>query len=81
MTSTVGRLGTESINLYTGGAAIAAPLPVLLILSLPMAGQRGEYVLLIGSSLNGGTPSVTRLLLLIQQQQLKSRNGCNCYRL
>jgi len=32
----------ESINLYTGGAAIAAPLPVLLILSLPMAGQREE---------------------------------------
>ena len=28
--------------LYTGGAAIAAPLPVLLILSLPMAGQREE---------------------------------------
>ena len=32
----------ESINLYTGGAAIAAPLPVLLILSLPMPGQREE---------------------------------------
>ena len=28
-------------------------------------------MLLIGSSLNGVTPSVTRLLLLIQKQQLK----------
>ena len=39
-------------GLYTGGAAIAAPLPVLLILSLPMAGQREElYSLLKGATL------------------------------
>ena len=40
----------ESINLYTGGAAIAAPLPVLLILSLPMAGQREELYSLKGAT-------------------------------
>ena len=41
----------ESINLYTGGAAIAVPLPVLLILSLPMAGQREELYSLKGATL------------------------------
>ena len=40
----------ESINLYTGGAAIAVPLPVLLILSLPMAGQREELYSLKGAT-------------------------------
>ena len=43
-----------------------------------MAGQRGEYVLLIGSSPNEVTPSVTRLLLLIQQQQLIPRLRIAC---
>ena len=38
-------------NLYTGGAAIAVPLPVLLILSLPMAGQREELYSLKGATL------------------------------
>ena len=37
--------------LYTGGAAIAVPLPVLLILSLPMAGQREELYSLKGATL------------------------------
>ena len=39
------------ICLYTGGAAIAVPLPVLLILSLPMAGQREELYSLKGATL------------------------------
>ena len=82
MTSTVGRLGIESINLYTGGAAIAAPLPVLLILSLLMAGQRGEYVLLLtATSSNGVTPFSYKTIVIDSTITTKSRNGCNCYRL
>ena len=40
-----------TVFLYTGGAAIAVPLPVLLILSLPMAGQREELYSLKGATL------------------------------
>ena len=43
-------LETARKFLYTGGAAIAAPLPVLLILSLPMAGQREELYSLKGAT-------------------------------
>ena len=41
----------KDVSLYTGGAAIAVPLPVLLILSLPMAGQREELYSLKGATL------------------------------
>ena len=44
------RTGHQNCS-YTGGAAIAAPLPVLLILSLPMAGQREELYSLKGATL------------------------------
>ena len=45
-------LGTDGhyLLLYTGGVAIAAPLTVLLIFSLPMAGKREELYSLKGAT-------------------------------
>ena len=59
-------------SLYTGGAAIAAPLPVLLILSLPMAGQREELYSLKGATLpdHHAHPDT----VVVDQQQLLNRN-------
>ena len=62
----------ESINLYTGGAAIAVPLPVLLILSLPMAGQREELYSLKAATVPYRYAHPDSQLLLINSYFIKT---------